>query len=63
MSDLENGMIVNAPYSEEIEDCDPTCPVCGEECEFYYMDGADIVGCENCIRRISARDNQWATVY
>ena len=59
-------MIVNAPYteiSETIEEVDPVCPVCGEKCEIYFMNETDIVGCENCVRRISARTNQWATVY
>lgn len=65
MSGLENGMIVNAPYSDDglTPEEKPTCPVCGEECEIYFMNETDIVGCENCVRRISARENQWATVY
>lgn len=26
------------------------CPVCGEECETYYVDKfGDIFGCENCV--------------
>lgn len=67
MSSLENGMIVNGPYSDEdgtpIPDTEPVCPVCGEECAIYYMNELEIVGCENCVRRLSAKDNQWATVY
>lgn len=61
MSELKNGMNANAPCLSSDEK--PTCPVCGEECEIYFMNEADIVGCEHCVRRISARDNQWATVY
>lgn len=36
----------------------PTCPVCGEECEDYYRDRTtlEILGCENCIEKISAYD-------
>lgn len=36
----------------------PTCPVCGEECnEFYVSDyGLEIMGCENCIHTESAAE-------
>ena len=28
----------------------PECPICGEECETFYMDRREnIVGCEHCI--------------
>ena len=51
-------------WSEPIEDGQPTCPVCGEECEVYFLNEAmQIVGCERCVRRLPARENQWATVY
>ncbi len=36
------------PYGEEPNTM--TCPKCGEDCDFYYIDWNDeIVGCENCI--------------
>lgn len=25
------------------------CPVCGDECEFYYVQDGEILGCEHCI--------------
>lgn len=25
------------------------CPVCGEECEKYYVQDFEILGCEHCI--------------
>ena len=49
---------------EPILDDEPTCPVCGLNCEVYFMNEAmQIVGCEHCVRRLNARENQWATVY
>ena len=28
----------------------PVCPICGEECETYFFDAANmIVGCDHCI--------------
>lgn len=31
------------------------CPVCGEECEDYYLDEAgNVIGCESCVRRVDA---------
>lgn len=33
----------------------PHCPVCGDECETIYKQGAEILGCENCI----VSDNAW----
>ena len=35
----------------------PTCPCCGEECDNYFTDGSgDIIGCENCVRKVDAYD-------
>lgn len=25
------------------------CPVCGEECDTVYLQGSEVIGCENCI--------------
>ena len=25
------------------------CPVCGDECELYYMQDGEVIGCENCV--------------
>lgn len=32
----------------------PSCPVCGEECGYYYKAEGEIVGCENCVTKIDA---------
>lgn len=33
----------------------PRCPVCGEECEEYYLDDNKcVIGCENCVSTIDA---------
>lgn len=37
----------------------PECPVCGSECEdIYYSTDGDIVGCDDCIKKVDA--NEWA---
>jgi ribosomal protein L37AE/L43A len=31
------------------------CPVCGEECEEYYIDGSGVIwGCEYCLQTVPA---------
>ncbi len=36
---------------------EPACPVCGRECMTIYRDrDGEIVGCDDCIREIDARD-------
>lgn len=35
----------------------PVCPVCGSECEEFYLDSVnnhEIVGCDVCIERVNA---------
>lgn len=34
----------------------PTCPVCGEECNEFYVNynGDEVVGCECCIHTVCA---------
>jgi ribosomal protein L37AE/L43A len=33
------------------------CPVCGEECERYYIDESDMIwGCECCLQTVSAAE-------
>lgn len=27
------------------------CPVCGDECEFYFVQDGEVLGCENCIKQ------------
>ena len=36
----------------------PECPVCGEECNEYFVNyyGNEIMGCENCIHTVSAEE-------
>ena len=34
---------------------DTHCPMCGKECEdFYIVGGNDVVGCDNCVTRKEA---------
>lgn len=42
----------------------PKCPICGAEAEeFYKFDGITIVGCDNCIDKVDAWEEQesWDT--
>ena len=32
-------------YEEKVH----RCPTCGDECEFYYMQDGEVIGCEHCI--------------
>lgn len=32
----------------------PECPICGEDCNEFYVNGREIVGCEHCISTESA---------
>lgn len=32
----------------------PECPICGDECNEFYVNGREIVGCEHCISTESA---------
>lgn len=44
------------PYDDGPE---PTCPICGAECETIYVDKhGDEVGCDKCISTVSASDWQ-----
>lgn len=27
------------------------CPTCGDECEFFYVQDGEVIGCENCIKQ------------
>lgn len=48
----------------KVSELTPTCPVCGKECGWYFFnEEMDVVGCEKCVRRLPADENQWATVY
>lgn len=43
--------------SEMIPASDPTCPICGKDCEVYFLNEImDVCGCEHCVRRVKARD-------
>lgn len=51
----------DAPWIRDAErfgDQEPTvitCPMCGEEAEYIYLDqSGDIIGCEYCVRQMDA---------
>ena len=34
---------------------DPTCPICGKECETIYQDETgDVIGCDCCVKTLNA---------
>lgn len=36
---------------------EPTCPICGKECETIYQDGTgDVIGCDRCVKSQDAWD-------
>lgn len=53
MERLEAPWIGEAPDDEE-DIC--YCPVCGEECEQYFVVDYKIIGCDRCIKVYDARD-------
>lgn len=40
--------------SKEPEKEEPTCPICGKECERFYKSGKDIIGCDMCVDEVDA---------
>ena len=42
-------------YGEIVPDM--ICPHCGSSCQTYYKRGSIIVGCEECIKEVSAYDD------
>lgn len=32
----------------------PVCPVCGDECNEYFVQDGSIIGCENCVDKTDA---------
>ena len=55
--------IPDAPWIRDAEmnglpaDDPVECPVCGRECEEFFLDeGDDIIGCDKCIRSVDAFD-------
>lgn len=45
--------ITGYPYGD---DHIPVCPICGEECEIYYISKInEFLGCDNCI----SEENAW----
>lgn len=37
----------------------PICPICEEDCETFYRQNGEIIGCENCIEE----EDAWYTSY
>lgn len=34
----------------------PRCPVCGEECETFYICDDEVIGCDRCTEAVDAID-------
>ena len=34
----------------------PTCPLCGCEADWFYRMDGEIIGCSECVERVSYRD-------
>ena len=40
-------------------EAEPVCPVCGAECEWIYKyKGVDLVGCDRCLERLDAWEEE-----
>ena len=37
-------------------DAPPRCPVCGEECETFYICDDEVIGCDRCVATADALD-------
>lgn len=55
---LDHPAIRNAEqtgYPDRRKDVEPTCPICGAECDTIYKDKhGDIFGCNDCIKKVEA---------
>ncbi len=40
------------------DEYEPTCPICGMTCEYVYKNGSEIVGCDVCLERCDADDEE-----
>lgn len=59
MTPLYYGDIGHEPRLEPPEPdpfAPPRCPVCGEECETFYVNDYEIVGCDRCAEAVDAID-------
>ncbi|MBQ1577302.1 MAG: hypothetical protein IIZ83_10100 [Oscillospiraceae bacterium] len=46
-----------ALYEKALEIIDrPLCPLCGENCEVFAVDGRKVIGCESCLIRVRSVD-------
>lgn len=34
----------------------PVCPICGKECDTFFLTEGQIIGCESCISVVDAYD-------
>ena len=41
----------------------PLCPLCGENCEIFAVDGRKVVGCEYCLIRVRSSDLRKGVAY
>ena len=44
------------PVEPPDPDAPPRCPVCGEECETFYICDDEIIGCDRCTETVDAID-------
>lgn len=49
--------LMRSGYPDGKVPAEPVCPVCGRECWHVFRDRyGDIVGCDECLKEIDARD-------
>ena len=42
----------------QLDEHEPICPICGMTCEYVYKNGSEIVGCDVCLERCDADDEE-----
>lgn len=57
MTTLYYGDIGHEPRLEPPDpDAPPRCPICGEECETFYICDDEVIGCDRCTEAVDAID-------
>lgn len=46
---LENGMVLEMDRHLKQLEKEPVCPLCGALCETVYLDGHEVIGCNECV--------------